>query len=325
MIKEILKGFWKAFKVFIMLFFIFFVVGNFHNFKEDIDNISKKSDYQFSFLNKRYNQIIDNEKELLKQLQESIRNSENDLKLSETLTIFEMSLIRKNLKELANNTYISDLTLQKILNSDVFVSGFEGQGAGTLIKKTDKEMYILTCEHVVDDIISMNENGMKIAATIGYSKTDSSNIIVGMIVYGAEVIKYDKENDLALLKVSVVDDNLIVVNLAENEPELGDMVFSVGSPLGLLRTISKGILSHKEEGFYFSDNTITYGNSGGGLHNIKGELIGIPSNVTGYRILQKKYPSMFSQEEDNLKFVPETSLGLSIDLSRIKTFLKGVL
>jgi serine protease Do len=131
----------------------------------------------------------------------------------------------------------------------------------------------------------------------------------GVVVYGAEIIKIDEENDLALLKTFMVDDELEVAKIATTEPQKGDIVYSVGSPLGILRTVSQGILSNKVEGFYLSDNTTTFGNSGGGLYNTNGELIGVPAQVMGY-----------GSEE---LFAPESSLGMSINLPRIRLFLDG--
>lgn len=235
----------------------------------------------------------------------------------ETLQDYYNNLLNNDLllldKTITNQ--LKPIDINRIIKSDVFVRGFFGTGAGTVIKKTETSMYIITCAHVVEDIIKFNEIGFKIAATVGYVKKNNLDSIGGAIVYGAEVVKYDFKNDLALLKTSIIDDDLVVANLSDNEPEKGDIVFSVGSPLGLFRTISRGILSNKEDGFYFSDNTSTFGNSGGGLYNIKGELIGIPSNVTGY--------SAGLDENEKEIFVPETGLGLSISLFRIKAFLEG--
>jgi S1-C subfamily serine protease len=83
-----------------------------------------------------------------------------------------------------------------------------------------------------------------------------------------------------------------------------------------MRTVSKGILANKIVGFYLTDSTTTFGNSGGGLYNKKGELIGIPSNVLGY--------AGGLDKEGKVTFVPESSLGLSRDLPTIKAFLEGV-
>jgi len=208
------------------------------------------------------------------------------------------------------------IDLQKILNSSVIVQGIGGMGSGTLIKATKENMYILTCHHVVDMVIIFQEILGESQAKVGYLRTDQYGETIGSTFYKAEVIKYDEEVDLALLKVRIIDNNLKVVPISKKEPQKGDTVYSVGNPLGMMRTLSKGILANKEEGFYMCDNTTTYGNSGGGLFNDKGELIGVPSNVTGY------YAGLDKDEKET--FVPESGLGFSRNLKTIKEFLTGV-
>ena len=272
----------------------------------DMINTVSSLESEITFLNYNYNQLINNETELLKQLQEQ----SNDSKAGDKLIYYEVDKLAQEIDDLKKN---QEPDLIKLLNSDVSVSTFFGEGAGTVIAKTENRMYILTCYHVVEDIVKFNEMGLPMGATVGYSKTDELNTVVGMIVYGAKIIKSNKDKDLALLEVRIVDNELEARPIAENEPQKGDTVYSIGSPLGLLRTISKGILSNKEDGFYISDNTTTFGNSGGGLFNIKGELIGVPSNVTGY--------SAGTDKNGDEIFVPESGLGLSRDLSTVRSFL----
>jgi S1-C subfamily serine protease len=212
-------------------------------------------------------------------------------------------LIIKSLEEISNETDIL-----RLLKTDVFVGSLWGVGGGTVIKKTNNNMYIITCAHVVAEIKKLNEQGFQMGATVGYYKNDDKYSITGIIAYGAEIIKYDEDMDLALLKTSAVDDDLLVAKLAKVEPEKGDIVYSIGTPLGFSRTISKGILSNKVDGLYISDGTITFGNSGGGLYNERGELIGVPQQVFGYEVPGGG--------------VPESGLGFSIPLSDIKEFLK---
>jgi S1-C subfamily serine protease len=240
----------------------------------------KELQNQIIDIQEAYNNLLDNDIELTKEIQEINRNIQKE----------------PNIKQL--------------LNSSVFVKSEFGLGAGTVIKKTETEMYVLTCYHVVAEIIEMNKKGYNTKPSVGYTKIDNLNRIAGMVVYGAKIIKYDEDNDLALLKINVIDDNLEVVSIAEIYPEQGETIYSVGNPLGFLRTISKGILSRITEKFYISDNTTTYGNSGGGLFNKDGELIGIPVQL-GY----------IYNLEGSLS--PETSLGKSVKLSIIKDFLEG--
>ena len=231
--------------------------------------------------------------------QQSYNSFKNDLFLSNEI----IELVRNSVKE---------VDYKHILKTDVLVMSIFGSGAGTVVKKTDNEMYVLTCYHVVEEIVNANNQGTKMNAVVGYTLDDTgdSEDLKSFVSFSAFVVKYDVENDLALLKINYSDPNLEVAKLAEVEPQQGDVVYSVGSPLGLLRNVSKGILANKLVGFYISDNTTTFGNSGGGLYNKDGELIGVPSNVLGYKV--------------GLEFVPESSLGLSRDLPTIKAFLEGV-
>ena len=203
-----------------------------------------------------------------------------------------------------------------ILNGSVFIQNMTGSGSGTIIKKTEDSMYILTCYHVIESNWQLQKQGFKMAPTVGYSKSDKFDKVSGLVIYGAEIIKVDEEKDLALLKISINDKDLNEIKIAEINPEKGDVIYSIGHPLGLMRALSKGILTAKIEGFYVSDNTITFGNSGGGLFNIKGELIGVPSQVMGYGVGK--------DENGEQYFVPESGLGQSINLIIVKEFLKEV-
>jgi len=259
---------------------------------------------EISILQRQYDESFQNDIQLLTKLQDLTRSD----KIFNNYIENKLNRIDSQLKEVDYN---------HILRGNVLVTSFFGSGAGTVVKKTDKEMYVLTCYHVVEEIIELNKLGLKINAVVGYTLTNEGYIknLNSFVSFSAEVIKHDKNTDLALLKVNFSDPNLDEIKLATQEPQKGDIIYSVGSPLGLLRTVSKGILANKTEGFYYADNTTTYGNSGGGLYNKNGELIGVPSNVTGYGGGLDK-----NQEET---FIPESGLGLSRDLQTITKFLNG--
>ena len=269
-----------------------------------------------ALLNQRV-QYIQQKEELMQKQITSLDKKENYTRtgLIETKELILNTLMNavndiENLQEttdtLNKNMFVDT---DRMVNGSVFVKGMFGMGSGTVIKKTSENMYILTCYHVIADLAEMKAFGLDMPATVGYVKDDPTGKEQGVTEYAAKIIKTDKENDLALLKTYIVDDKLVVIKLAETLPIHGDTVYSVGNPLGVMRTLSRGILANHKEGFYFCDNTTTFGNSGGSLYNINGELIGVPSNVMGYKIADE--------------FAPESSLGLSIDLLRIREFLKG--
>lgn len=97
-----------------------------------------------------------------------------------------------------------------------------------------------------------------------------------------KIIAMNKFADLALLKVEDKEDTVIpFVPLAgDDSMSVGDRVFAIGSPLGLERTVTEGIVSTKTrviQGTLYLQTTaqINPGNSGGPLFNLHGEVIGV--------------------------------------------------
>lgn len=102
----------------------------------------------------------------------------------------------------------------------------------------------------------------------------------------AELIGADKRSDLAVLKVDA--DDLPAVKLGKSKPlKVGEWVFAIGSPFGFDYTVTAGIVSAKGRSlpnenyvpFIQTDVAINPGNSGGPLFNMKGEVIGINSQI----------------------------------------------
>ena len=142
-----------------------------------------------------------------------------------------------------------------------------GAGSGVIISD---DGYILTCAHVVDgaDDITVQVDG-----------TD----------YDATVIGSDTTSDVAVLKIDAEGLTPAVVG-DSNALTVGEEVMAVGNPLGNLSgTVTNGIVSALNRDVSIQNNdgsilnlsliqtnaSISPGNSGGGLFNMAGELIGI--------------------------------------------------
>lgn len=96
------------------------------------------------------------------------------------------------------------------------------------------------------------------------------------------ILALNKFADLALLRIEDEDaPKFETVPVGESEELMvGERVFAIGSPLGLERTVTEGILSTKtrliDGGLYLQTNAqINPGNSGGPLFNRRGEVIGV--------------------------------------------------
>jgi serine protease Do len=120
------------------------------------------------------------------------------------------------------------------------------------------------------------------------------------------IVALNKFGDLALLHIEDKDaPKFVSVPLGEADKlSVGDRVFAIGSPLGLERTVTEGILSTKTrelEGSLYLQTTaqINPGNSGGPLFNLRGEVVGVT----------------------NMKITFGEGLGFAIPVESVKHFL----
>lgn len=145
----------------------------------------------------------------------------------------------------------------------------KGAGSGVIVSS---DGYILTNSHVV-----CNEDTQKLADNITVRLTNGDE-------YAAEVKGYDADADIAVLKIDADGLTPAVCGNSENLA-VGEEVVVVGNPLGKLGgTVTNGIVSATEREIQISGVTMTLiqtnaavnpGNSGGGMFNMKGELVGV--------------------------------------------------
>ncbi len=102
------------------------------------------------------------------------------------------------------------------------------------------------------------------------------------------VVGTDEETDVAVIKVNAGRDLPAVTLGNSDDAQVGDWVLAIGSPFGLEQTVTAGIISTKERQtdpgasfrrFIQTDAAINRGNSGGPLVNMRGEVIGINSQI----------------------------------------------
>ncbi|MDX2114148.1 MAG: trypsin-like peptidase domain-containing protein [Planctomycetota bacterium] len=103
-----------------------------------------------------------------------------------------------------------------------------------------------------------------------------------LVIDDVEILAVNDHLDLALIKLKHPDGKAFKTTPVQPAEDLdvGQDVFAIGSPLGLERTLSRGVIATTQrnwEGLTFIQTTaeINPGNSGGPLFNLKGEVIGV--------------------------------------------------
>ena len=158
------------------------------------------------------------------------------------------------------------VTTEQIVTDNYFWGGqqvLSGAGSGVILT-TDG--YIVTNYHVV-------EGAQQVTVTLHDDST-----------YTATVVGSDQQSDIALLKIEA--DGLTPAVLGDSDNvQVGEVVIAVGNPMGTLGgTVTDGIVSALNRDITVEGNQMTLmqtsaaispGNSGGGLFNTNGELIGI--------------------------------------------------
>lgn len=149
-----------------------------------------------------------------------------------------------------------------------------GVASGVIYKKSGDMFYVVTNDHVVEGATRVE---------IVYEK---NGLLFTVPSRDVTILGTDSTTDLAVIRFRS-DDNFPVASFADSyETEVGEFVFAIGNPLGFnyYGTMTIGIVSglsryvpnsEYEVPFIQHDAAISPGNSGGGLFNINGGLIGI--------------------------------------------------
>ena len=169
-----------------------------------------------------------------------------------------------SLKEGISKAYNTVVEVTSDATSSFFGQQYESisMGSGVIVSA---DGYIITNEHVIDG-----------ATTITVEDVNGNT-------YDATLIGSDSKTDIAVLKIDA--ENLTYAEIADSDSlEIGDDAIVIGNPLGTGISVTNGIISalNKEvtienETMYLiqTNAAVNKGNSGGGLFDINGNLIGI--------------------------------------------------
>jgi len=138
-----------------------------------------------------------------------------------------------------------------------------GVGSGFILTP---DGYVMTNAHVVED-----------ASEVIVTLTDKRE-------FKARIVGADKRTDVAVVKIDAT--GLPAVKIGDiNRLRVGEWVMAIGSPFGLENSVTAGIVSAKQRDtgeylpFIQTDVAINPGNSGGPLINMRGEVVGINSQI----------------------------------------------
>ncbi|MFI6868611.1 trypsin-like peptidase domain-containing protein [Nocardia sp. NPDC050406] len=174
---------------------------------------------------------------------------------------------------------VVDAVMPAIVTVRAWVGDNGSTGSGVVI---DGAGYVVTNNHVIS-----------MAATDKSGKANLQVVFSDNTRVPAQIVGRDVKSDLAVLKVDVK--NLSVINLGESKNvKVGDDVLAIGSPLGLEKTVTSGIVSALNRPVKVggegtdtnatldavqTDAAINHGNSGGALVDMQGRLVGINTAI----------------------------------------------
>lgn len=174
-----------------------------------------------------------------------------------------------------------NLALKQVvgINTDIVTTNLWGmpvqgsvRGSGFVISE---DGYILTNYHVIEEAYSGGYDiNVMFSSESGYETTE----------YTAEVIGFDRNNDVAVIKIDAT--GLSAATLGSSDDlRVGDTVYAVGNPLGELNySMSDGMVSATDRVITTDEGTanmfqitaaVNEGNSGGPVYNAYGQVVGI--------------------------------------------------
>lgn len=175
----------------------------------------------------------------------------------------DSSTIKSVVEQCANS--VVEIQTESVTNGSNPFQQYVSSGAGSGVILT-QDGYIVTNHHVIEDANSI---------TVRTRSGDE---------YNASLVGFDEQSDLAVLKIDAT--GLTPAVLGDSTTlEVGDLAIAIGNPLGELGgSVTSGIISALDREMTIDGQTMTLlqtdaavnpGNSGGGLFNANGDLIGI--------------------------------------------------
>ena len=159
--------------------------------------------------------------------------------------------------------------IQVASNSVIMLSCYDKDGnlyaTGSAFAAFEEGVFITNCHVIKDEVYSIK-----------------AQMETGLEFKISSVVSYDEERDLAILRTEAKT-GLEPLPLGSTAAlERAEKVIAIGSPLGLINTISIGLYSgtiknENEQSFLQFSAPISHGSSGGALFNDKGEVVGITS------------------------------------------------
>ena len=191
---------------------------------------------------------------------------------------------------------------REVLFPQVRVETAKSGGSGTIIYSVGASSYILSCEHVIDDAISVKKEwDPKISKEIkkefrqivsveffDYENTPHGRSPITYTVDG-DIAAYDKSHDMALIKLRAKKPHPYVAKLLPRDRVeqmlIGTPIYAVGCQLLHDPVLTTGIITHMGDEIDYKDYwmgtaNIIFGSSGGAVFTADThEFIGIPSRV----------------------------------------------
>jgi S1-C subfamily serine protease len=199
----------------------------------------------------------------------------------DSLTSKSVSLVQSgdSNRPMAQITRVVDQVMPSVVSIQVVLGDQQDTGSGVVI---DGQGYIVTNNHVIS-----------MAATDATGQAKITVQFADGTVAPGRIVGRDTKTDIAVLKVEV--DRLTVAQLGKSDDvQVGENVIAVGSPLGLARTVTSGIVSALHRAVPLNgeesdtdavidavqtDAAINPGNSGGPLLDFSGRVIGINAAI----------------------------------------------
>lgn len=164
-----------------------------------------------------------------------------------------------------------------------FLGTFSFANSNILIEKASESVVTILCGEALGSGFVVNSNGY-ILTNNHVVKDGNTKVKLGEKEFTGKVIDKDSTKDVAIVKIDGVK-NIPVITLSDSDKITNtEDVYAIGSPQGLEKTTTKGIISNKtreinNQKFIQIDAVINPGSSGGPLLNDNGEAIGINTMI----------------------------------------------